>query len=122
MQEKPTPHEMFGICFKQHRMSSEMTLREFCNKCGLDPSNISKIERGKMSAPRGETLRRYARFLSLEEEGDSWFEFMDLAAAAAGIIPDDIMSDTELVKKMPVLFRSMRKDKLEELMKRIKET
>ena len=47
---------------------------------------------------------------------------MDLAAAAAGIIPDDIMSDTELVKKMPVLFRSMRKDKLEELMKRIKES
>ena len=35
----------FGEFFKQKRIVLGMTLRQFCAENGLDPGNISKIER-----------------------------------------------------------------------------
>ena len=54
-----------------------------------------------------------------------WLEFCDLATISAGKIPDDIVSDKELLAAVPLLFRSIRKegiekDKVQELIKTIK--
>ena len=40
-----------------------------------------------------------------------WYQFFDLAAAHQGIVPADIMEDAELVKALPVFFRTLRGQK-----------
>ncbi len=119
--------ENFGAFFKELRQRQGTTLRRFCQKYGLDPGNISKLERGKMPPPGREILEKYARFLQVEEGSSDWFEFFDRAAAARGKIPDDLMSDEELVEKLPLVFRTLRgekipQDKLDKLAEEIRRT
>jgi len=48
-----------------------------------------------------EILVRYAKALGLLEGSDEWYCFFDLAAADRGIIPQDLMEETEVVKHLP---------------------
>jgi transcriptional regulator with XRE-family HTH domain len=102
----------FGTFFEELRQRSKLTLREFCKRAGCDPANISRMERGLMPPPKGrDILERYASVLGLEEATDDWYQFFDLAAADQGIVPADIMEDAELVKALPVFFRTLRGQK-----------
>ncbi len=99
----------FGEYFKQRRIATGLTLRAFCERHGFDPGNISKFERGVLSPPSGvEKLAEYAASLDLERESVDWFEFFDLASAARGEIPGDILSDAQVVERLPVMFQAMR--------------
>lgn len=119
----------FGEFFKAQRMSTGLTLRAFCEKCGLDPSNTSKIERGLLPPPQGQRLSEYARLLKLKVASNEWYEFCDLAAAEAGRLPADLQ-DEDLAGKLPVFFRLLREsartggpnshEALEDLCNRIK--
>jgi hypothetical protein len=101
--------ETFGGMFNRLRVASKQTLRSFCLKHGYDPGNISKLERGLMAAPEnGEVLTGYALALGLKRGSSEWTTFTDLASAERGKLPADLMSDAELVSKLPLLFRSMR--------------
>ena len=102
----------FGEFFKNRRISLEYTLREFCLKYGLDPGNLSKIERGQLPPPQHDKLLEYAKYLRIKKGSDEWYEFSDLAHSEAGTIPDDILSDSEVVDKLPVLFRTLRGEKI----------
>src|SRR4030042_4730552 len=42
----------FGTFIKNKRIEKGLTLREFCRKAKLDPSNWSKIERGIFPPPK----------------------------------------------------------------------
>jgi transcriptional regulator with XRE-family HTH domain len=97
----------FGEYFKAQRLKLGLTLRAFCEKHGLDPSNTSKIERGLLPPPQGEKLREYARHLGLKSGTNEWYEFCDLAAAEAGRLPADL-HDEELAGKLPIFFRTLR--------------
>ena len=116
----------FGDFFKECRMSLGKTLRQFCIDNGLDPGNISKLERGILPPPQSrEKLEGYARLLNIKKGSDDWYTFFDLAAAGSGKIPEDIMSEKNLVNNLPILFRTLRgqkvpNSKLEELIKKIK--
>lgn len=102
----------FGPFFEEMRHRNKLTLREFCKKAGCDPANISRMERGLVPPPKGrDILKRYASVLGLEEGTDDWYQFCDLAAADQGIVPADIMEDAELVKALPVFFRTLRGQK-----------
>ena len=102
----------FGTFFEELRQRSKLTLREFCKRAGCDPANISRMERGLMPPPKGrDILERYASVLGLEEATNDWYQFFDLAAADQGIVPADIMEDAELVKALPVFFRTLRGQK-----------
>ena len=114
----------FGAFFKEARLKADYGLREFCQKYGLDAGNISKVERGLLP-PSASKLEKYAAYLGIKEGSDDWFKFFDLAASEAGKIPPDIMGDAELVKKLPLFFRTMRgqkvpEEKLDELTKIIR--
>ena len=98
----------FAALLKKLRTQKGLTLREFCVNNGLDPGNYSRLERGHFPPPKNETLRKYAKALGLEEGADDWIELFDLAAAERGEIPADIMSDEQVVEKLPVLFRTLR--------------
>ena len=117
----------FGDLVKALRNAQKKTLRQFCLDHGHDPSNWSKIERGVNSPPKDEkTLERWAKQLGLKPGSPQWQEFMDLADMARGEIPKDVLSDEELLKKLPVFFRSIRgaeltEKQLDELIQKVRE-
>jgi transcriptional regulator with XRE-family HTH domain len=104
---------LFGELFKQKRMALGKTLRQFCIENSLDPGNLSKVERGLMPPPTSEDkLTHYAQCLGIEKGSDDWYEFFDSAHATAGKIPKDILSNEEVLSKLPLVFRTLRGQKL----------
>jgi len=124
MKAKP----LFGEYFKKIRIEKGFTLREFCRRFDLDPGNISKLERGMLSPPESEEkLEEYASALGLKNGTDKWYQFFDLAAASKGVIPRELMKDEELVKSLPIIFRTFRSKRLskktvEDLIERLRKT
>ena len=116
----------FGSYFKEKRIKLGLTLRQFCEDHGIDPGNLSKIERGVLPPPKDEILKKYAHHLKLKEASDEWYEFFDLAAAESGRLPKELR-EKDIVARMPFLFRTIRgkkitKEKLDKLIKLIKES
>lgn len=117
----------FGEFFKERRIALGKTLRQFCIENKLDPGNISKLERALLPPPhKREKLEEYARLLEIREGSDEWYNFFDLAAAETGRIPEDLMAKEKIEDKLPILFRTLRgqkvpDEKLEELIKKIRD-
>jgi transcriptional regulator with XRE-family HTH domain len=104
--------DAFGELFEALRQRNRFTLREFCRRAEADPGNISLMERGAMLPPKDtDILVRYARTLGLKEGSRDWHMFFDLAALAQGKVPEDLLSDQEVVKILPVFFRTLRGQK-----------
>ncbi len=102
-------YNSFGEFFKNRRLALGLSLRQFCLEHKLDPGNISRLERGLMPPPSSrEILEKYASYLNIAKSSNDWYTFFDLAAASVGRIPDDFMKDEELVKKLPIIFRTLR--------------
>jgi transcriptional regulator with XRE-family HTH domain len=118
--------KLFGNYFKGLRIKRRMTLRQFCEKFGFDAGNISKLERGLLPPPQSrEKLEQYAQALGLKKGSTTWYDFFDLAAASRGQIPEEILANDKLVAKLPVLFRTLRgervpEEKLDELIEAIR--
>ncbi len=103
----------FGEFFKAKRKELGKTLRTFAMENGIDPGNLSKLERGILPPPQSrEKLEEYAGLLNIQEGTDDWYTFFDLAATEAGRIPDDIYSDKRVLERLPLFFRSVRGNKL----------
>jgi len=104
---------LFGEYFRKKRLEMRKTLRQFCLENGLDPGNISKIERGILPPPQSrEKLVHYAKCLGIVEGGDEWLEFFDIARTDAGRIPEDLFVDKNIVAKLPLVFRTLKGQKL----------
>jgi transcriptional regulator with XRE-family HTH domain len=122
------PKSLFGEFFKEKRVKTGLTLREFCKKYALDPGNISKMERGLLKPPNSKVkLGEYASYLEIKKGSDDWYEFFDRAAACRGEIPEEILKDEELIKNLPLIFRTIRGKKvskglLNELAEKIRRT
>jgi len=100
---------VFGEYFKKLRSRTGLTLRAFCEQHGFDPGNMSRLERGLLPPPQGEEkLKEYAEALKLKPGSDEWYEFFDRAAAAGGRLPKEMLSDEEVVERLPILFRTLR--------------
>lgn len=105
----------FGEFFKNRRISLGYTLRRFCLEKGMDPANTSKLERGEMPPPQErEKLEEYAKHLGIKKGTTEWYKFFDLARIAQGRIPEDLLKDSELVKRLPLLCRTARGERLSE--------
>lgn len=115
----------FGDFIKNRRVALGLTLRQFCQKSELDPGNYSKLERGVLTPPQErELLEKYAKCLQLKDGSSEWFEFFDLAATGTGRIPDDVMQHKEAITHLPLIFRTIRgerlsKEELERLKKKV---
>ncbi|MGD0626084.1 MAG: helix-turn-helix transcriptional regulator [Thermodesulfobacteriota bacterium] len=118
----------FGQFFRKMRERHRLSLRRFCVENNVDPGNISKLERGLLPPPQSrEKLEEYAAYLQIKEGSDDWYEFFDLASAQSGKIPQDLLNDEDLVKKLPLVFRTIRgqkisAEKLDELAEVIKKS
>ena len=122
MTESQTPIiQTFGEFFRQKRVSAGFTLRSFCERYGYDPGNISKLERNILSPSIDkEKLAGYATALKIPRDSEEWTTFFDLAHAAKGRVPEDILSSKKAPRFLPLLFRTARgqrlsKKKLQEL-------
>jgi transcriptional regulator with XRE-family HTH domain len=104
---------LFGEYFKKKRLEIGKTLRQFCLENGLDPGNISKMERGILPPPQSrEKLVHYAKCLGIVEGSDEWLEFFDIARTDAGRIPEELLADRNIVAKLPLVFRTIKGQKL----------
>ncbi len=103
----------FGQLFKDRRIELGLTLREFCQKYGLDPGNMSKTERGVLLPPQdNRRLEEWAAYLQIQKGSALWHDFFDTAHAERGNIPPDLLRDKEVIGKLPVLFRALRGQKI----------
>jgi len=99
----------FAQFLREKRIEERITLREFCKKTEQDPSNYSKLERGKLRPPqKEEVLKNYAKALNIEYKSNEWFILTDLAATGNHILPADIASDEEILEMLPAFFRTVR--------------
>lgn len=98
---------MFSETVKSLRLQKRLTLRDFCQQVGLDPSNWSKVERS-VNPPPGDVavLERLAAFFGLA--GQAKLEFMDQAALQRREIPPDVADNVILQKALPAFFRAAR--------------
>lgn len=102
----------FGKLLYDFRIKKELTLREMCRKVSYDPSNWSKIERGKIAPPSDrKTLELWARTLGLKKDSKEFKEFVFQANVAQSIIPFEIMEEKELVAALPAFFRTLKNKK-----------
>ena len=105
----------FGALVRAHRQRLGLGLREFCLSNGMDPAYLSRIERGLLPPPQDqERLAELAGHLGIASGSNDWGNFMDHAAVCAGSLPPDILDDDRMLKKLPVLFRTIRGNKLTE--------
>lgn len=105
----------FGEFAKEMRLKMGFTLRKFCLEFGYDPGNHSKIERGLSGPPSSEEKQvKLAGDLGIPKGSSDWNEFFDLAALCKGKLPPSILSDEELVMKLPFVFRTLRGDKMDD--------
>ena len=105
--------QSFGEFFRSKRISIGLTLRSFCERFGLDPAYISRIERELLSPPQDrERLEGLAKALGIKDGTSEWVTFFDMAYIAKGQVPEDILKDKQYTKYLPLLFRTARGQKL----------
>ena len=103
---------MFGEFIKEKRIEKGISLREFCKRIEIDASNWSKVERGLLAPPQdAEKLKKIAQALNIRVGSPLWEEMKDKANIDAGIIPEDILSDEEVLNSLPLFFRTIRSEK-----------
>jgi transcriptional regulator with XRE-family HTH domain len=116
----------FGEYIKELRIKNQITLREFCKRSGLDPSNWSKIERGINAPPKSkEVLGTIAKALDLTINSSEYNQLFDYAMI--DFIPKELTEDSKVLDKLPLFFRTARgekptEDELNELIKLIKQS
>jgi transcriptional regulator with XRE-family HTH domain len=104
---------LFGEFFKEKRVATGNTLRQFCAKHGLDAGKISKIERGILTLPEsGEELAHYSRCLDIVEDTDEWVEFLDTAGTDVREVREEILTSGENTAQLPLIFETLRGQKL----------
>jgi transcriptional regulator with XRE-family HTH domain len=102
----------FGQMLRDIRTEKKLSLREICKEVNYDPSNWSKIERGRISPPSDEkTLNLWAKKLGIIKSSNQYRQFIDLAKLSQGIIPNDILLNKNSIECLPAFFRTLRNKK-----------
>ena len=106
---------VFGDFIKARRIAKRVTLRAFSESLGYDPANYSRMERGQLLPPAShEKLVGIARELGILQASQEFREMVRLAALGRGEIPPAILSDQSVVSRLPVLFRTLEGDQIDE--------
>jgi transcriptional regulator with XRE-family HTH domain len=104
----------FGEMVRERRKQLRLGLREFAQRAGMDPGNLSKIERGRLGAPQSEEiLDRICEALEWRLGSDAANALKDQAAIENGQIPAAVLQDEVVMAKVPLLLRTLQNRKLE---------
>ena len=106
----------FGTYLKELRLAKGYGLREFARIIDMQPSNLSNLERGKLSPPRRkEALEILADALELGETDPQRQKLFDLAIAdTPDRIPADLVDYATEVRVLPLLLRTVAHKRLSE--------
>ena len=108
-------HSTFGEYIKDLRLAKRMSLRSFAEQLQMDPANYSKMERGKLAPPRDEAkLEPFRKLLGINADSLEWREALRLASLQRGEVPARILSNEQLMAKLPALFRTLEGDPIDE--------
>ncbi len=80
---------------QRRKVNRRYSVRQTAERIGVEPTYLSKIERGEVYPPAEYTVRRLAADLG---------EDADLLLAMAGLVASDVL---EVIAKRPVLFAEM---------------
>ena len=98
----------FGEFLRTHRLKAGLGLRAFAEAAGLQPSNLSNIEHGRIAPPQDrEVLNRIADLLNLSEESPERATLFDLAVKGRNRLPADIAGFAARTPGIPVLLRTI---------------
>ena len=98
----------FGEFLRSHRLKAGFGLRAFAEAAGLQPSNLSNIEHGRIAPPQDrEILNRIADLLNLSEESPERATLFDLAVKGRDRLPADIAAFAARTPGIPVLLRTI---------------
>jgi transcriptional regulator with XRE-family HTH domain len=101
----------FGDFIRDKREELGFTLREFCQTFGHDPSNWSKIERGKLPpSDQPQILEMWAEQLNIKKGSETWQIFSDLAYQQRGEIPPDISGTADIAEILHLFFQALRSE------------
>lgn len=103
----------FGALLKDIRIAQGLTLRQCCERLGVDPSNWSKLERGITPAPKDPAILEVWAD-SLDLSGEARQQFLDTAALSRRELPADIASDEKVMAALPAFFRAARGSELDD--------
>jgi transcriptional regulator with XRE-family HTH domain len=108
VRERPEMPSTFGAMVRALREARRIGFSEMVRRTGLDAGNYSKMERGLMPAPKDiSKLAKVQAALELSEDSFEWRELLRLADLSRGDIPRSILTDKQLVGKLPALFRQL---------------
>jgi len=104
----------FGAFFRSKRISLGFTLRSFCERYSYDPGNISRLERNILSPSIvRQKLEGYALSLKIPRDSEEWTTFFDLAHAAKGKVPADLLESPHILSILPAFYRTARGEKMD---------
>ncbi|GBU21060.1 hypothetical protein R80B4_00949 [Fibrobacteres bacterium R8-0-B4] len=110
-----TEFSRFGAFLKQMRINMGFTLRRFCVGFGYDHQTQSKLERGLASPPAtAKGLSKLAKDLCLWDGSNEWNQLFCLAKECAGKLPPAGLTEDELAKQLPLVFRTVGGKRLSE--------
>jgi transcriptional regulator with XRE-family HTH domain len=99
----------FGDFVRTRRSELGFTLRDFCQTFGYDPSNWSKVERGKLPPSDDQhILDVWAEQLNIKKGTDNWQLFSDLAFQGRGKIPPDILENELYTDALLHFYKTLR--------------
>ena len=102
--------ETFGEFLRAQRLRAGLGLRAFAEAAGLQPSNLSNIEHGRIPAPQDRaTLEEFASLLGLQPGSAEREKLFDLAVAGKDRLPADVAAFAARTPGIPVLLRTIEK-------------
>ncbi len=98
--------ETFGAFLRARRIVAGFGLRAFAEKAGMQPSNLSNMEHGRIPPPQEQTaLESLADLLELSDEDRA--RLFDLAVAGRDRLPADVATFAARTQGIPVLLRTI---------------
>lgn len=98
----------FGEFFHKRRIELGFTLRKFSETFDEDPAYISRLERGKVPAPKVPAkLNYYAHALGMKEGTEDYEKFFRLASISNKTYGIDQVENEKILEKLPVFLRTL---------------
>jgi transcriptional regulator with XRE-family HTH domain len=100
--------ETFGEFLRAQRLRAGFGLRAFAEAAGMQPSNLSNVEHGRIPPPQDRgALDEIAELLGLSEGTEARTRLFDLAVAGKGRLPADVAAFAARTPGIPVLLRTI---------------
>jgi transcriptional regulator with XRE-family HTH domain len=108
--------ETFGSLLKKLRLEeAKKGLRAFAELIDWQPSNLSNLERGRISPPAGhKSIMDICDALGLSADDLRRTELIDLAARERNAVPGDVAEAIKEQHGIPVLVRAVASRRLED--------